>query len=304
MDPNGRLAGATVWVTGGSGYLGKFLIKKLVELDCKIVSIDLLNRAEDLHPNVIFKHADLSDISSLTELAKQSSPSFVYHLAADLNRSRELSNIGPVMETNFMGTVNLLNSLSDISYHNFIYIGTSEVYGGGKIEPPFKESDDFVPASPYSLSKYCGEMAVRTVSDILNKNYTILRVFNFLGQNMPLNFFPSQLKEKLYLNKDFDMTHGEQIRDFLHIDDVIKAMLVVNESSENRQIFNVCSGQGISLQEMAEKAKEIMQSKSTINYGAIPYRMNEVWEMVGDNSRIKSICGWQQEKPIWDYFKE
>lgn len=295
---------ARVLVTGGAGYLGRNLISELIRLGCKEVhSIDLQNTQEN-SPNITFHQANLLDASSLSDLIEKIKPTLIYHLAANLNRSRDFSNVKQLMDVNFTGTVNLLTALEDISYDNFVYTSTSEVYGGKSMIPPFKETDDFTPASPYSMSKYCAEVALKTFSEIKEKKYTILRMFNFLGANMPTNFFPSQLKEKLSRNEDFPMTLGEQVRDYLYLSDVIEALLLAGVTEKANQLYNVCSGQGISIRELAEKAKIKLESKSNIQFGAIPYRSNEVWNMVGDNSKIKTNLGWSQKDSIWKYFEE
>ena len=304
MDPLKNFKGDRILVTGGVGYLGSNLISQLIKYGCdEIHSIDL-ERTEQENPNITFHQVNLLDSSSLSDKVKEIKPTLVYHLAANLNRSRDFSIVQQLMDVNFTGTTNLLNALEDIPYKNFIYTSTSEVYGGKDITPPFKETGDFVPASPYSLSKYCGEMALKTFSEIKEKKYTILRMFNFLGSNMPTNFFPSQLKEKLNRNEDFPMTLGEQVRDYLYLGDVIDALLLAGHTEHTNQVYNVCSGEGISIRELAEKAKTKMKSTSSIQFGALPYRNNEVWNMVGDNSKIQKYLGWRQKTSIWKYFEE
>ena len=304
MDPVISLKGARVLVTGGVGYLGKNLINQLIQYGCEdIHSIDLEN-TEKKNPKITFHQVNLLDALSLSEIVKKIKPTLVYHLAANLNRSRDFSIVKQLMDVNFTGTVNLLNALEDIPYNNFIYTSTSEVYGGKSVTPPFKETDDFTPASPYSMSKYCGEVALKTFSEIKKKEYTILRMFNFLGSNMPPNFFPSQLKKKLSNNADFSMTLGEQFRDYLYLSDVIEALLLAGVTEKTNEVYNVCSGHGISIRELAENAKIKMVSKSNIQFGAIPYRNNEVWNMVGDNSKIKNNLGWNPKESIWKYFEE
>ncbi|MCK0159313.1 NAD-dependent epimerase/dehydratase family protein [Allomuricauda sp. F6463D] len=304
MDPLKNFKGDRILVTGGVGYLGSNLISQLIKYGCdEIHSIDL-ERTEQENPNITFHQVNLLDSSSLSDKVKEIKPTLVYHLAANLNRSRDFSIVQQLMDVNFTGTTNLLNALSDMSYKNFIYTSTSEVYGGKSVKPPFKETDDFVPASPYSLSKYCGEMALKTFSEIKGKKYTILRMFNFLGLNMPPNFFPSQLKEKLSRNEDFSMTLGEQVRDYLYLSDIIEALLLAGLTTSTNQVYNVCSGEGISIRELAEKAKTKMKSSSNIQFGALPYRNNEVWNMVGDNSKIQKYLGWRRKTSIWKYFEE
>ena len=304
MDSLLDLQEERVLVTGGAGYLGRNLISQLIQHGCKAVhSIDLASKDEG--NSVLTSHqVDLLDSPSLLNTIKAINPTLIYHLAANLNRSRDFSIVKSLMDVNLTGTINLLTALEGVNYNSFILISTSEVYGGKNLTPPFKETDDFIPASPYSLSKYCAEMTVKTFSEIFGKKYTILRVFNFLGLDMPTSFFTSQLKEKLSRNEDFHMTLGEQVRDYLYLNDVIEALLLAGVTENVNQVYNVCSGHGISIRELAEKAKIKMDSKSNIQFGAIPYRNNEVWNMVGDNSKIKNYLGWSQKDSIWKYFEE
>jgi nucleoside-diphosphate-sugar epimerase len=298
------LKGARVLVTGGVGYLGRNLISQIIQKGCNEVhSIDL-EISQENNPAITFHQVNLLDASSLSDIVKDINPTLVYHLAANLNRSRDFSKTQQLMDVNFTGTINLLTSLEDIPYSNFVYTSTSEVYGGKSVTAPFKETDDFIPASPYSMSKYCAEVALKTFSELKGKKYTILRMFNFLGANMPTQFFPSQLKEKLKNDEDFDMTQGEQVRDYLYLSDVIEALLLAGFTERTNEVYNVCSGHGISIRELAEKARIHMDSKSTIRLGAIPYRSNEVWNMVGDNSKIKANLGWVPKNSIWKYFEE
>lgn len=296
------LKGKKILVTGGSGYLGGHLILKLLKEGARIGSIDV--RDTNSNPEVKTYQLDLNDTRSLNETVQEFNPDIVYHLAASLNRNRDFSISEEVLNINLIGTVNLLNALREVDYENFVFASTSEVYGGIKSSKPIKEDDNFIPASPYSLSKYCAEMAIKTHGNIYSKNYTIMRLFNFYGEDMSNSFFLPELVSKLKKNVDFDMTLGEQVRDYIHLNDVIEALTLAADEKANQQTFNVCSGDGKSLRELAMMFKRIIKSNSEINFGALPYRKNEVWNMVGDNSKIKKVLGWQPKIKIESDFEK
>jgi len=300
MD-NVNLKGKKILVTGGNGFLGRNFINKLVALKAEVHSFDILINLHN--PRVENHQIDLTNETLLKEKVNAIQPHIVFHLAASLNRTRDFSKANNLFKTNLTSTINLLNALENVSYENFIFVSTSEIYGGSLIQSPFKEYDDFVPASPYSLSKYCAEISVKTHSSIYAKNFTILRLFNFYGKNMPKSFFLPQLIEKLENNIDFDMTLGEQKRDFISVNDVCQAMLLACSKKAYLQTFNVCSGEGKSLKTLALEFKKLLNSNSRINFGAIPYRKNEVWDMTGDNSRIKDALGWAPSVKIFDAYK-
>jgi nucleoside-diphosphate-sugar epimerase len=90
------------------------------------------------------------------------------------------------------------------------------------------------------------------------------------------------------------MTGGEQIRDYLFIDDVVSALLLsaTNHNSIN-QVFNVCSGKGISIKELALEFKNRFKNDCPMNIGKLPYRPNEIWNMVGDNQKLKKSLGFK-----------
>ena len=290
MDPL-NLTGKTVLVTGGNGFLGRHLIKALLDREAKVISMDRMAPEHDL--KAPYHQIELSHEAALKACIAAVQPDLIYHLAASLNRTRDFSETNNILETNLNGTVNLLNALKDLPYQKLIYVSTSDVYGGNLIQPPFKETGRFVPASPYALSKYCGELAVQTYSELYSKQYTILRLFNFFGPGMSSNFFSSQLVEKLKSHEDFKMTEGAQQRDFLYITDVVNALLLAQHKKADQQIFNVCSGIGKPIKDIALVVKALLNSKTQIRFGAIPYRDNEVWNMTGDPSKITEVLGWR-----------
>ena len=291
-----------VLITGGNGFLASHLIPALLELGAQVVSFDM--STDESRSNIQSFPIDLNDQESLSDFISEIQPDIVYHLAASLNRTRDFTVVNEVLKTNLNGTNNLLIALSATAYQKFIFVSTSEVYGGDMVKAPFKENSDFVPASPYSLSKYCAEKAVQTFSEIYGKSFTVLRLFNFFGKGMGQQFFIPQLIETLKNNKEFNMTKGEQIRDFLYIKDVVQAMLMANSEKANKKVFNVCSGQGKSIKEIALDIKNEVHSESKINFGALEYRDNEVWNMVGDNTLLRTTLGWEPKFTFKEGLKE
>lgn len=198
------------------------------------------------------------------------------------------------MKVNYYGTLHLLQALKEVPYENFVFTSTSEIYGSNT--PPFQEDQLPAPASPYSLSKICSEQLVQTFSRTYQTNHTILRLFNFFGKDMPEAFFIPQLIRSLRSDPVFNMTEGEQARDFLHVDDVIRALLLAGSKSEAcGQVFNVCSGESVTLRELVLLFQEKIASTCRIEFGALPYRENEIWNMVGSPERIRKMLGFTPE---------
>ncbi len=270
-----------VLVTGGNGYLGRYLVRALKNMNAKVCVIDKEGRDDDT-----FIKVDITDRKAVQDAVKKIKPQIVFHLASSLNRNRDFKEYKAVNEINHIGTFNLLYALKDIAYENFIFTSTSEIYGDNNA--PFNEDQIPKPVSQYSLTKVYAENLIQTFSSNFGKNYTILRLFNFYGKNMPSNFFIPQMIDALKNKKWFDMTKGEQKRDFLYVDDVVQALLLsATKKAAQNETFNVCSGKTSTLKQLALEVKAKMKSECEIRFGAIQYRNNEVWNMVGDNSKIR-----------------
>jgi UDP-glucose 4-epimerase len=145
------------------------------------------------------------------------------------------------------------------------------------------------------LTKINAENLIETFSKLNDKNFTILRLFNFFGKDMPQQFFIPQMINSLQNKKNFKMTEGKQKRDFLFLDDVIQGLLLsINDKAKN-QTLNLCSSQAVSLREIVLECKQKLKSQCKIEFGALPYRENEVWNMVGDNSKIRKLLNFRVE---------
>ncbi len=275
------LDGKRILVTGGSGYLGQFLVEALKKENANVFVLD--KNVENTQKT--FK-VDITKKQEVIDAVSKIQPEIIFHLAAILNRERNFDRFELSNNINHLGTYNLLEALKTISYQNFIFTSTSEIYGENKA--PFHEEQLPDAVSPYSLTKVYSENLIRTFSKLNTKNYTILRLFNFFGKNMPEDFFIPQLINSLKTKESFDMTGGKQIRDFLYIEDVVSALvLTAQQANPKNETYNVCSNTGVSLKQLVEIIQKALKSDCKINFGALPYRDNEVWNMVGSNSKIK-----------------
>jgi len=281
-----NLKGKKVIVVGGNGYLGSFLVKALKEQEANVFIISRNCKASDSQFIV-----DITNFDETNNIIQKIKPDIVYHLAANISRNRDFSIYENMAAVNVQGTLNILKSLEGIDAH-FIFTSSSEIYGNN--ESPFHENQLPKPVSPYSLSKVNAEMLIQTYCINHQKKFTNLRVFNFYGEHMPEEFFIPQMINSLKNEEDFLMTKGEQVRDFLYVSDVVSALILsAQNTNAYGETMNVCSGEGTKLSTLASAVNSTMKTKAKIMLGAIPYRDNEVWEMIGDNSKIKNIIGFK-----------
>ena len=277
-----------ILVTGGNGYLGTFLVKALEKENANVF---VASRNAEL----LYNHfaVDITDFDAIHKVVQEIQPDVVFHLAANISRSRDFAIYNDMAKVNVTGTLNVLQALQNLDAH-FIFTSSSEIYGNNT--SPFNENQLPKPVSPYSLSKVNAEMLIQTYCLNNNKKFTNLRIFNFYGEHMPEDFFIPQMINSLKREEDFLMTKGEQTRDFLYVDDVVQALLLTAKNTNSyNETMNVCSGKGTKLNELAAAVNKKMNAKAKIIVGAIPYRDNEVWEMIGDNSKIKQKLGFEPQ---------
>lgn len=278
-------------VVGGNGYLGSFLVKALKEQGANVFILSNNCEASDTQFTV-----DITNFDETHKVIQHIKPAIVYHLAANISRDRDFSIYENMAAVNVQGTLNVLRALEDIDAH-FIFTSTSEIYGNNT--SPFHENQIPKPVSPYSLTKISAELLIETYCNNHSKKFTNLRVFNFYGEHMPESFFIPQMIKSLKRGEDFNMTKGEQVRDFLYVGDVVDALILSAKSCDAfGETMNVCSGKGTQLSQLAEAVNVTMNTKAKIILGAIPYRDSEVWEMIGDQSKIKKITGFEPKTSI------
>ncbi len=280
-----NLKNKRILVTGGNGYLGTFLVKALRSEGAEVFVI-----SNNVTPSTNNFSVNITNFEELNTIVQKIQPDIIYHLAANISRNRDFSIYESMTLSNVTGTLNVLQAVKNINYTNFIFTSSSEIYGNNV--SPLNEKQHPKPVSPYSLSKASAELLIQTFSNLYNKNYTNLRIFNFYGKNMSEEFFIPQMVNSLKRGQDFLMTKGAQMRDFLYVDDVVAALLLAaTNTNAYNETFNVCSGKGTKLSDLATAVNEQIKGNAKVILGAIPYRDNEVWEMIGDNSKIKEKLG-------------
>jgi len=295
MEPNLRFFDdKRILITGGGGYLGSKLAEILATTHAEIHLLDVKFNEIAVKLNTEYTHlsnivCDLTNKEEIENAINFSQPDLVFHFAALLDRVRDFSNYDQLYKVNVEGTLNLLEGLKRVNYSGLYYASSSEVYGN-KNPSPFREDQNPSPVSPYSLTKLMAENLISTYSLIKDKPYTILRLFNFYGSQMPPTFFLSQLEKSLSKNIPFEMTGGEQKRDFISIEVLIELILkVANKPKSNQEIINICSGQATSIKELALRTASYQDKLHLLRIGALPYRLNEIWEMIGDTNKLSKI---------------
>ena len=261
-----------VIVTGGAGFIGSHLTRRLLKDRCKVTVIDDLSggKWENLpeHTNLT-KHEGsiLDNISGLV-----AGQDVVFHLAALPGVQKSIDQPKQTHEVNVTGTLNLLCAARDAGVQKFIFSSSMTVYGDQDKFPTIEKAE-LKPTSPYALHKKIGEDYCKLFSKFWGLPTISLRYFNVYGPGMYSsgaagNFLPKFIA---LMSRDKIPTifgSGEQARDFTYVDDVVEANILAANSEVSGEIFNVGSGQNFSINKIVELLNKIMDKKIRPIYGS------------------------------------
>ncbi|WP_370088937.1 dTDP-glucose 4,6-dehydratase [Ekhidna sp.] len=242
-----------VLITGGAGFIGSHVVRRFIKSDkYKVVNLDKLTYAGNLEnlrdvesdENYEFVKGDICDVQFINELFVKFDFAGVIHLAAESHVDRSISNPMEFIQTNVVGTVNLLNAAKDSwkekSNRRFYHVSTDEVYGSLGEEGLFTESTPYYPQSPYSASKAASDHFVRAYGNTYGLSFVISNCSNNYGPN----HFPEKLIPLMIHNirngKPLPVYgKGENIRDWLYVEDHARAIELIFEKGKNGETYNI-----------------------------------------------------------------
>ena len=251
-----------ILITGGLGFIGSHLTNKLIKNN-NITIIDNLSTGKiDNLENINHENLTLikKDLNSIDLNATLANIDYVFHLAA--MSSVPLSIKQPIscnME-NVTSTINLLNACVHNNVKKIIFSSSSAVYGKNT-NIPLKETELPMPTSPYASSKASCELYLQSFHESYGLNYIVLRYFNTFGPKQDNNsqysaVIPNFISALLKNEQAEIYGDGEQTRDFIYVEDVVKANINAVESDYNG-IINIASGNSISINQLYDIIKKI-----------------------------------------------
>ena len=312
----------TILITGGAGFIGSAVVRHFVKKysDYLIVNFDALTYAgnpENLkdiekESNYVFVHGDITDFDKVIKTFDEYKITDVIHLAAESHVDRSILNPDVFVKTNVLGTLNLLNAAkanwltfpNNLDNHRFHHVSTDEVYGSLDMNPEnkFKETTPYQPHSPYSASKASSDHLVKAYHDTFGLDVTISNCSN--------NYGPNQFPEKLIplvINKISNSEKvpvygtGENVRDWLYVEDHAKAIGLIFHKGRSGETYNVGGNCEMTNLEVIDA---ILKTVNVV--GRIP-ELSEVIEFVTnrqghdlryaiDTTKIKTELGWEPEE--------
>ena len=311
-------------VTGGSGFIGSAVIRRLVaEQYAQIVNIDILTYAgneatlinEAHYPGYKHEKADIRDAQAMRSLVNDYQPDVIMHLAAESHVDRSIDGPGEFINTNIQGTYNLLESvraedekrlqLADQGRRRirFHHVSTDEVYGTLGATGYFHEESPYQPNSPYSASKAASDHLVRAWAETFGTDIVVSNCSN--------NYGPYQYPEKLIpvvihraLAEDAIPVYGEgdNVRDWLFVDDHASALLAVMSRGKSGRTYNIGGDSERTNLEVVETICRVLDDISPREAGVYADLIEFVQDRPGHDfryainaARIKAELGWHPQ---------
>ena len=280
-----------IFITGGAGFIGIHLCKKLLELNHDVTVYD--NFSNSLEENFIsiikqkvtLISGDILDYSKLVTSMKNHN--IVIHLAAKISVPESIKNPKLTFDVNVNGTQNVLNACLQNDITKIIAASTAAVYQNTSTKIILNETSPVEPQSPYGESKLEMENKIIDFASIHNIDATILRLFNVFGIGQSLEYAGVITKFKENIQNNFSLVifgDGTVTRDFVHVDDIVDAIILATSHSKN-SIYNIASGTSTSISNLAETMIAISGKDIEIIYQ--PSRSGDIMFSATDISLAK-----------------
>jgi GDP-mannose 4,6-dehydratase len=286
-----------VLVTGATGFIGSHLVPKLIERDYDVYTLEryvtgryVLGQTRSV--KTFF--GDVKNHFAIKKIIHEIHPSRVIHLAAVSPVAYSYDHPHEIIETNLIGTINLAEAcLREIPYFKqFLFASTSETYGNGPT--PKTEETPQNPNSPYAVSKFACEKYLLYMQEAYDFPVTILRNFNTYGRKDNTHFIVERTIVQMLRGETVRLGDPTPIRDFEYVDDHVNSYLTCLENEKAKgEVFNFCTGRGVSIKQLVELIAELVDFKSEIVWDTIPKRPLDIKELVGDYSKAKKVLGWE-----------
>ncbi len=312
-----------ILVTGGAGFIGSAVVRRaILQHGCSVVNVDALTYAANLanveivadDPRYAFEKVDICDAEAVSAVFAKHDPDAVMHLAAESHVDRSIDGPLAFVETNVIGTVNLLQAAREHwqrlsgerrERFRFHHVSTDEVYGSLGAEGFFTETSRYQPNSPYSASKASSDMMVRA----WGKTYGLPVVIS----NCSNNYGPYQFPEKLIpvvtmkaLSRSPIPVYGDgaNVRDWLFVDDHAEALLTILEKGRVGELYNVGGDAEVSNLDLVKMICAIVDKelgRTEPSEGLIEFvkdRPGHDFRYAIDASKLKSELGWTQSVSV------
>ena len=313
-------------VTGGCGFIGSNFIRFILtrRADCEVVNLDALTYAgnqanlQELEGDARYRfiHGRIEDPAAVKDA--MSGVDAVVHFAAESHVDRSIADAAPFITTNVLGTQVMLDAARRAGVKRFVHVSTDEVYGALGRDDKFTEATPFRPRSPYAVSKAAGDMLAQAYWETHRLPVMVVRPSNNYGPyQFPEKFIPVMVTNLVEGRKVPVYGRGENVRDWLHVDDCCRAIGLVLDRGQPGQAYNIGGASerrnidvarlvielmGLTAQAeakvQAKAGSETPPSTSTLTstfLSFVPDRPGHDFRYALDNAKVERELGWRPE---------
>ena len=314
-----------ILVTGGCGYIGSHTVVDLIENGFDVISIDdnsrsttyLLEGIEKITQKKLKNYkVDLKNFDETLAVFQENEDIIgVIHFAAYKAVGESVEMPLDYFENNLFSLINLLKCVKEFNIQNFVFSSSCTVYGNPDKIPVTEESPIKKAESPYGATKQMGEDIIREFSRAYDSKTILLRYFNPVGAHpsaqigelplgKPQNLVPAitqtaigKLPQLIVFGNDYNTRDGSCVRDYIHVCDIAHAhtlalkYLIENNNKTNCDVFNLGTGNGVTVLEAIKAFEEVSGKK--LNYKIGPRRPGDVVAIYANNNRAVQYLNWQ-----------
>jgi len=303
-----------VLITGGAGFIGSNLARYLLEVhaerneEIQVTVFDSLTYAGSLENlkfadpsnSCVFVKADVRDLDQVKRYVSESDE--IYHLAAESHVDRSIVNPNLFVETNVIGTSNLLLAATEFKV-KMVLVSTDEVYGS-ILRGSADESADLNPSSPYSASKASADLLALSFHNTYGTNVMITRCANNFGPNQ----FPEKLIPLAIRNVSIGLPipvygNGQNVREWIHVKDHCSGLVVVMEKGKSGEIYNFGSGNELRNIDLIDTILKYM-NKGNEYIQFVDDRLGHDQRYSLNSSKVKTIFNWTPTLKLEDCLEE
>jgi len=291
-------------ITGGGGFVGQWLAGHLRTRGDEVVCVD--------------HEVDVTDSAAIARVLQDEEPAAVYHLAALSHVGRSWSDPAEVFRVNALGTLNVLEAARTCpSPPKVLVTSSAEVYGAAKEDQmPLRESSALAPVTPYGASKVAAEFLALQANLAYGLEVFTVRPFNHIGPGQATQFVVSSLASQIVTarrrgERQVPVGNLSARRDLTDVRDVVRAYRLLIERGAPGEIYNVCSGVDISIEEVAAMLMKLAGVQLDLVTDPSLTRPVDAPLVRGDPRKLRADTGWQPEIPleqslgdVLDYFEE
>jgi len=301
-------------VTGGAGFIGSNYLNYAVKKYPKelFINVDMLTYAADPRnvtvqnrKNYAFEKADICDVAAMINIFEKYKPTHLIHFAAESHVDQSIVDPSLCIKTNVEGTNTLLRLARDGGVARFHLISTDEIYGGlAKNDAPRTESDPYDPRNPYSASKAAAEMLFLSYAHTYGLPGVVTRSSNNYGPRQDASKLIPKFIHTLLEGKKVPLyAEGENMRDWIYVDDNVRAIDLVFRKGRNGEIYNIGGGHELTNYEVTKVLLHLLKkTEKEIEY--VADRPGHDFRYALSSEKIERELGWKPKVSFADGIKK